>query len=38
MPGRVVVVRDIVKVRCTYCGNLMDVDRTRCPACGAPAK
>ena len=25
-----------IKVRCGFCGNLMDVTATRCPFCGAP--
>jgi hypothetical protein len=37
-PGMVVVVRTIVKVRCAYCGNLMNADRARCPSCGAPQR
>jgi hypothetical protein len=34
-PGTTVVVREIVKVRCRYCGNLMDEAATSCPTCGA---
>jgi len=34
-PGTTVIVREIVKVRCSYCGNLMDVADERCPSCGA---
>lgn len=34
-PGAVVV-REIVKIRCRYCGNLMDEVAPTCPACGAP--
>jgi hypothetical protein len=27
-----------VKVRCGFCGNLMEITATRCPFCGAPPK
>ena len=30
------VVREIVKVRCSYCGHLMDLAAATCPTCGAP--
>lgn len=30
------VVREVVKVRCNFCGNLMDLASPRCLACGAP--
>lgn len=30
------VVREVIKVRCSYCGNLMDEGADRCPSCGAP--
>ena len=30
------VIREVVKVRCRYCGNLMDETQPRCPTCGAP--
>ena len=36
--GTTVIVREVVKVRCSYCGNLVDIDRSRCPACGAPQR
>lgn len=29
------VVREVVKVRCRYCGNLMEVTSPMCPSCGA---
>ncbi len=32
------VVREVVKVRCSYCGNLMDASAARCPMCGAPQR
>lgn len=35
-PGTTVIVREVVKVRCAYCGNLMDEGRSTCPSCGAP--
>jgi hypothetical protein len=37
-PGTTVVIREIVKVRCAYCGNLMEESRTICPSCGAPQR
>jgi hypothetical protein len=37
-PWSTTIVREIVKVRCSFCGNLMDVSSTLCPACGAPQK
>jgi len=37
-PGTTVVVREIVKVRCTYCGNLVESGRRLCPFCGAPQR
>jgi len=30
-----VVVREVVKVRCSYCGNLYDETLDKCPYCGA---
>lgn len=38
-PGTTVVrevVRTVVKVRCRFCGNLMDETLDRCPFCAAP--
>jgi hypothetical protein len=35
-PGTTVIVREIIKVRCSYCGNLMNAADKLCPACGAP--
>ena len=29
------VVREIVKIRCSYCGNLYDESQDKCPHCGA---
>jgi alkanesulfonate monooxygenase SsuD/methylene tetrahydromethanopterin reductase-like flavin-dependent oxidoreductase (luciferase family) len=37
-PGTTLVIREVVKVRCSFCGNLMDVSDTICPTCGAPQK
>jgi len=37
-PGTTVVVREIVKVRCSFCGNLVDVSARVCPSCGAPQR
>jgi hypothetical protein len=34
-PGTTVIVREIIKVRCSYCGNLMNATDELCPACGA---
>lgn len=37
-PGTTVVVREIVKTPCVYCGNLVEVGRLQCPFCGAPQR
>lgn len=37
-PGTTVVVREIVKVPCAYCGNLVESGRRQCPFCGAPQR
>lgn len=37
-PGATVIVREVVKVRCGFCGNLMDAGDSNCPSCGAPQK
>jgi DNA-directed RNA polymerase subunit RPC12/RpoP len=29
------IIREIVKIRCPYCGNLYDEDQNNCPNCGA---
>lgn len=29
------IIREIVKIRCPYCGNLYDEDQNKCPTCGA---
>ena len=29
------IIREIVKIRCPYCGNLYDEDQDKCPTCGA---
>jgi hypothetical protein len=34
-PGPQVITREIVKVRCKYCNQLMDENATQCPSCGA---
>ncbi|HTT14275.1 MAG TPA: hypothetical protein VMG81_00625 [Thermoplasmata archaeon] len=34
--GTTVVVRTVVKVRCSFCGNLIDETADRCRFCGAP--
>lgn len=28
------IIREIVKIRCSYCGNLYDETEDRCPHCG----
>ncbi len=37
-PAANVVVREIVRIRCTFCGNLMDEALATCPFCGAPQR
>ncbi len=37
-PGTSVYVREIVKIRCRFCGNLMDEAVANCPSCGAPQR
>ena len=34
MPSRVVIIREVVKIRCRYCGGLFDEVQDRCPYCG----
>jgi uncharacterized membrane protein len=29
------VIREVVKIRCSYCGNLYDENQNKCPYCGA---
>jgi hypothetical protein len=29
--------KEIVKLRCSYCGNLYEITENKCPNCGAPA-
>jgi heme/copper-type cytochrome/quinol oxidase subunit 2 len=29
------IIREIVKIRCPYCGNLYDETEDKCPTCGA---
>jgi flagellar basal body-associated protein FliL len=29
------IIREIVKIRCSYCGNLYDETQDKCPYCGA---
>jgi hypothetical protein len=33
-----IVVQEVVKVKCKYCGSLMDSTAERCPVCGAPQR
>lgn len=35
-PGTTLLVREVVMVRCSYCGNLVELTRRLCPFCGAP--
>jgi hypothetical protein len=37
-PGTTVIVREVIRVRCSFCGNLMDEGMNRCPSCGAPQR
>jgi len=37
-PGSTMIIREIVKVRCGFCGNLIDPTALICPLCGAPQK
>jgi len=37
-PGTTLIVREVVKVRCSFCGNLVDVADALCPYCGAPLR
>ena len=37
-PGTTVVLRQVVKIRCAFCGNLMDESYSICPSCGAPQR
>lgn len=30
--------REVLKVRCSFCGNLMPATAVRCPSCGAPQR
>ena len=29
------IIREVIKIRCPYCGNLYDENQTKCPNCGA---
>jgi DNA-directed RNA polymerase subunit RPC12/RpoP len=29
------IIREVVKIRCPYCGNIYDEDQDKCPYCGA---
>ena len=35
---REVIIKEIIKVKCPYCGALVDQGVNRCPNCGAPLK
>jgi uncharacterized membrane protein len=30
------IIREVVKIRCSYCGNLYDESQDKCPYCGGP--
>jgi hypothetical protein len=32
------IIREIVKIRCPYCGNLYDETEDKCPNCGGTRK
>lgn len=36
--GATVIVREVVKVRCPFCGTLMNPTDAHCPNCGAPQR
>jgi len=29
------IIREVIKIRCPYCGNIYDQDQDKCPYCGA---
>lgn len=35
-PPAQVVIKEIVKAPCRYCGTLVEVTTAKCPSCGAP--
>ena len=35
-PAQQIVIKEVVKVKCQYCGALIDSTAQRCPFCGAP--
>jgi hypothetical protein len=35
-PAQQIVIKEVVKVKCRYCGGLIDSAAERCPFCGAP--
>ena len=35
-PVQQIVIKEVVKVKCSYCGALMDSTAQNCPVCGAP--
>lgn len=38
LPGERVIIREIVRIPCQYCGSLVDITRTTCQSCGAPLR
>lgn len=34
--SREVIIREIIKIPCRYCGNFVDHTEPKCPGCGAP--
>ncbi len=35
---RTMIIREIVKIPCPYCGNLNEIIKMKCDSCGAPVK
>ena len=31
---KIIIIKEIVKIRCSYCGGLYDESNDRCPYCG----
>ncbi|HOT94895.1 MAG TPA: tetratricopeptide repeat protein [Methanoregulaceae archaeon] len=38
LTGERVIVREVVRIPCQYCGSLVDITRTTCQSCGAPLR
>jgi hypothetical protein len=37
-PGTTLIVREVVKVKCSFCRNLVNLSDANCPFCGAPLR